>query len=87
LEPALIVCPQCEETGCESCGFSGRFEIKHCPQKDIESGYLDFVEMAACFKKGILPIEGGVLDQDSWFIRAARFLDSQESILRPSMGD
>jgi hypothetical protein len=43
--------------------------------------------MAACFKKGILPIEGGVLDQDSWFIRAARFLDSQESILRPSMGD
>jgi len=40
------------------------------------------IQLADLFEKGIMPIQGGALDQSSWFVDAVSYLKSEESRAR-----
>ena len=74
-----MACPVCDEKGCDECDGSGNYEITDCPQKQIDEELRQFLDLYDLFEKGIPPINGGALDQASWFLKAVRFLRSEES--------
>ena len=40
------------------------------------------VQLADLFEKGVMPIQGGALDQSAWFVDAVNILKADESRVR-----
>lgn len=67
-EPALVECPVCESRGCAECKETGYFELTTCPAEFVDVDAAQAVRFAELFKKGVPPVAGGALDQESWFM-------------------
>ena len=83
-EPASIECPCCHEMGCGECNGVGRFELACCPRKFIDGWYWELFRFATLFRKGVPPVHGGALDQESWFMEASEFLWSEQDRVAPN---
>jgi hypothetical protein len=77
---ADIECPSCNGRGCDECNM-GLIRLGKCPNKDCSDMY-QVIQLADLFEKGIMPIQGGALDQSSWFVDAVSYLKSEESRAR-----
>ncbi len=75
--PLEIVCPQCDEKGCEGCGHTGWLKITGCPQQWVGSDTIAFIRYAELFRKGLPPVSGGAMDQTQSFIVAERFFERE----------
>ncbi len=40
------------------------------------------IELMDLYAKGLPPVAGGTLDQAAWFIRAARYSEHQENLIK-----
>lgn len=68
-------CVSCEGTGkgydltkCEECNGDGFFILNECPRKILGNEITEEINMAGFATKGHLPEEGGLLNQEAWFI-------------------
>ena len=75
-----IECPTCSGAGCEECS-DGIFNLEGCPNSYC-SDMVTAIDLIDCYHKGMAPVGGGTLDQSAWFLRAARFLRSEESAIK-----
>ena len=82
-EPIDIECPTCNGAGCKECS-KGTIRIYGCPNKECSSMY-QIVQLADLFKKGVMPVAGGALDQSASFMEAVRFLESSEAQMRAEL--
>ena len=48
--------------------MTGYFNIEDCPKKYIDNDMYKCLRFADLMDKGLPPINGGVLEQSSWFI-------------------
>ncbi len=74
--PYATECPACGGRGCEHCD-DGALLLTGCPRKTVSADVWDLLEYADLFRKGCPPEPGGVLDQASAFVTAARFAWSE----------
>lgn len=79
-------CPDCDGRGCGSCGGAGRFEITGCPKKRVPDCVYDLIEMEGYRDQGLLPVDGGVLDQAAVFMRASDLLRREERYWKAKLG-
>lgn len=85
-EPMCVECPECVGKTCEACGFLGSFELCECPRRYVGRMYWELLRFGTLFRKGMPPITGGVLDQESWFMGACEFLwGEQDRLVPPSL--
>lgn len=85
-EPLSVPCPTCDRCGCDECGGIGYFDLCECPRKYVGSEYWELLRYAGLFRKGIPPIQGGALDQESWFMGACEYLwAEQDRVVPPSV--
>lgn len=78
LEPGdRIECPMCARKGCEECGH-GTIEITETPK--IPADIWETLNYAEAFEYH-LPLAGGLLDQDRWFMDAALFVRAEHKAL------
>lgn len=85
-EPVCIECPECGQRGCAECNHLGTFDLCECPRKFVDLKYWQLLRFSSLFRKGNPPINGGVLDQENWFMSACEFLwAEQDRVVPPSM--
>jgi hypothetical protein len=86
--PELIVCPGCNELGCDACGGQGRFALTGCPYDEyIDADTVELFDLVGHARRGLYPCAGGALDQDNVFLELMRIVRSEQDALRPSLGD
>jgi hypothetical protein len=78
-------CTRCGGHGCQECDV-GRIEITGCPLELITPDIWELLELAELYKKGLPPVDGGVLDQAADFVTACRFVWSEENIHKKRLG-
>jgi hypothetical protein len=69
---------------CELCGGLGHHKITSCPQQQIGEDVRAFLKMYNMADKGIMPIDGGALNQTQSFVDAMKYLDWYEDDIRAS---
>lgn len=79
-EPIDIDCPSCDGEGCDKCD-DGVVHITECPNKYCRD-LSQVVILAEMMDKGVMPVAGGLLDQSSWLLQAARILDRDEARIK-----
>lgn len=79
-EPIEVYCPSCDGEGCERCD-DGVVNITECPNKYCRD-MGPVITLADMMEKGIMPVDGGALDQSAWLLQAARILDRDEAKIR-----
>jgi len=67
----------CNESGCESCGDKGVFEVD-CPREFVGELAAE-INIAAMCKDGIWPVSGGLLDQSNWFVELHQMLNAEQN--------
>lgn len=72
-----ISCPSCHRSGanCKVCGGTGQAPVFDCPFKDkgaVQSIGVIIPYLRDAEDAGILPADGGMLDQTSFFVKAFR---------------
>ena len=85
-EPVELVCPDCEEKGCERCGKRGRLTIDGCPKRLIGGDLATMLGYAALYEQGLPPVAGGALDQSRWFIDAFEAWSHDRALVRAQLG-
>jgi hypothetical protein len=67
------------EKQCETCSGAGSYEVCECPYQYV-GGLVELSHYSQLMREsGLLPQQGGLLDQSNWFITAERFLTSQKN--------
>lgn len=82
MEPYLFVCPSCHGSGCRECK-DGRVELTTCPLTVLDarlSRVMRFARYAAELK--IMPVAGGMLDQNPVFLEAMALIESDRASWR-----
>ena len=80
LEPALLKCPACAGKGCGECEDRGHLVIDGCPKKIVDAATWELLRHSRFAEKGLLPVEGGTLDQTQWFIAGlARVMNDRQN--------
>jgi len=76
----------CEESGigangdrCEMCDGNGYLRIDGCPRKVIGWEMTQTINLAGYATKGFLPVNGGILDQSSWFVDVWSTLENDQA--------
>jgi len=81
VEPHEHQCTFCEGYGCDECEQRGSISLVGCPNELCRSLY-STVQLIDLFRKGVMPIAGGVLDQSAWFISAVQCYEQAENLIR-----
>ena len=86
-EPLEPECPVCdghgtiqdgiETTECVHCN-GGRFQITQCPRKYVGSEITQAINLASFAIRGHLPVLGGMIDQDAWFVSVWSALEEDQ---------
>jgi len=79
-------CITCGGIGCAVCGKRGTLEISQCPLLLITADVWELLGFADFAKKGALPIGGGALDQTESFLKAYRFVLSEQDFWKNKFG-
>lgn len=72
-----------EINGCETDStlgerwIIGEYKLKRCPLKELTNTSDEYFEAYKFFKNGILPMQGGWLDQAKPFLDAMKLIDSE----------
>ena len=53
----------------------GQYQLKRCPIKEVTSEGLEYLEAYKFYKNGVLPMQGGWLNQSQSFIEAIRIIE------------
>lgn len=75
-----IECPCCSRRGCDECNKTGTIVITEKPTVDLATQ--EVILYADWLEKGMPPVQGGILDQDRWFIEAATFVLGERQALK-----
>ncbi len=70
-------CPACNGKGCSRCK-SGEIEITQCPLEFVTDDIFELIEMARHTYNGVWPMGPSLGDNAVTFIRAVRFIRSEE---------
>ena len=79
-----VDCVACNESGldkgkpCPHCDGRGHWVLDECP-KQFVGDLAQEVNLAAVASKGIMPIEGGLLDQSKWFFDFWQALENDQN--------
>lgn len=76
-----ITCPHCLGAGCEECR-QGRFEVFRCPGRTVPRIAWELCRDLGLLESGILPGEGGWLDQPQTWVDALDLLASERAAYR-----
>jgi hypothetical protein len=82
-DPLEIVCPFCEESGCEHCD-DGFLKLTTCPQKFIGPEMVSQINITAACTDGVLPVSGGLLDQSAYWFSLKSCLESDQAKIERS---
>lgn len=69
-------CTGCDGAGwigkeqCEQCKGHGKVILNECPREMLGSELASAINLAGFANRGHLPSNGGILDQDAWFMSA-----------------
>lgn len=79
-------CPVCggSASGCNECE-SGQIEITGCPLELVTEDIFELIEMSRMFYDRLPPTGTSVGDQSVMFIRAARFIRSEENFWKTKL--
>ena len=80
--PYEAECPACDGLGCPECGEAGVIRMTACPATAICRDAWEIVRAAELYDKGLAPEPGGTLDQAADFVRATRFVWSEQARCR-----
>jgi hypothetical protein len=69
----------CRGAGCETCNHVGTVKITQCPQTLITEDVRTFLKFYGLSENGIMPVDGGALDQTQSFIDAMHYLQCREN--------
>ena len=72
-----LECPCCNGNGCDQCK-DGVFLLTECP-REYTRKLVTAVNTASLVSRGILPVQGGALDQANWFIEFLHELESNQA--------
>jgi hypothetical protein len=79
--PLDIACLSCEGAGCEKCNGTGVSDtLTTCPQAYI-GDLRELHTAASMLKQGVLPVQGGWLEQSYTFLEAVELLAYYEARL------
>ena len=78
--PQFIRCPKCEEAGCELCD-DGWVQIDSCPYAFVGKEMLTARTAAVYANEGTWPVDGGLLNQSSWFVEFCQRLTSDRNAI------
>lgn len=76
-DPIEMECFVCGGRGCDRCEH-GSIKIGCCPLTVIDAETEEVMMLADMYKKGLPPVDGGVLDQTHDFIVACRMIWNNE---------
>jgi hypothetical protein len=68
-------CPACGGEGCEECDHTGSWSVKGCPREFVQPIVMA-ANLSTHASKGMLPVQGGTLDQSAWFMDFWQRLES-----------
>jgi hypothetical protein len=72
--PLWLSCPRCDgaagNESCPTCRGWGRYRLLGCPIEQVLPESWEVIRLARFAEKGLLPRQGGVLDQSAWLMRA-----------------
>ena len=80
-----IQCVACDESGsvdgeiCSECNGTGRFSLRDCPREFVGQEITKAINIASLCGNGILPVNGGLMDQSAWFLSVWQQLQSEQS--------
>lgn len=83
IEPIKAECPSCSGEGCERC-VDGYFQVVGCPSEFVGDMW-QTINLIELFRKGAMPVSGGVLDQSCNFIECEKRFRTEESLVRNEM--
>ena len=79
-EPIEIMCPACDEKGCDHCD-NGYVTIIGCPEQYCRE-MVPVIDLIDLYNKGLPPVAGGSLDQAAWFISAQKQMRYEEASVK-----
>lgn len=53
------------------------YRLKRCPMKEVTSEGLEYLRAYKFYKNGVLPAQGGWLNQTNTFIQAVEIIDTE----------
>ena len=74
----MIACTNCREAGCEHCE-NGYVVYRQCPPQTLPQDMYSSVAEAEMLDAGILPVAGGLHDQDAYFVEFAKLFLSYKN--------
>ena len=74
-------CIRCKGTDeeCPVCKGSNKEQFYRCPYRYLTFDTVRFLRFYRFFKQGLLPVQGGVLDQSATFLRAVEIVEAEIS--------
>lgn len=81
-----MVCPKCDEKGCDECDDLGKFDIKGCPIEYAGAEIWNLLDYVALMESGIPPVAGGSLDQVWSFMQAAIVVKNETAFWKNKLG-
>lgn len=84
--PITMQCVVCDGRGCKECGNVGNQDLTGCPKEQVTSDIWELLDYADMYKKGLPPVQGGVLDQAFSFVQACRFVWYVEEYVKKKLG-
>ncbi len=63
---------------CTQCGGRGYWVLDGCP-KQFVGDLAQYINLAAVAAKGILPVQGGLIDQSHWFFDLWQALENDQN--------
>jgi hypothetical protein len=71
-----VLCPACEgqSPDCPHCDGAGHLEITTCPRAAVPDEVWEVMSLCDDAQRGLLPVDGGVLDQAAAFNTIRRFV-------------
>ena len=83
---AEIECVVCEGTGekakdnpCESCNGKGYWKLTSCPRDFVGTKITEAINLSGYAKAGFLPNDGGILDQDAYWLSVWTLLERDQN--------
>ena len=46
-----------------------------CIAQEVDEGTRQVIKLYSCYKNGLLPVAGGMLDQTQWFVNVVAYMD------------
>lgn len=80
-----MVCPFCEETGCDRCD-NGFLRIAQCPQSLIGREMICDIQVVSQCTGGVLPVAGGLLNQTAYYLALKSTLEADENLIQAEKG-